>query len=85
MISEKIHSILQVLIAGGQSAPLLVSEETVQDILQETFHIDRVSPESLEEKSIPDFFWYDCADKKHKKHQVDTLRKFTEQLYQTPA
>lgn len=85
MISEKIHSILQVLIAGGQSAPLLVSEEVAQSILVDTFHIDIASLEDLEEKSIPDLFWYDCADKKHKKHQVETLRKFTEQLYQTPT
>jgi DNA polymerase III delta prime subunit len=63
----------------------LVSEETVCEIAASLFEIEMQSIEDIEGKSIADFLWYDCADTKSKHHGVEKIRKFVEQLYQTPS
>jgi DNA polymerase III gamma/tau subunit len=85
MLSEKILSIIETLKSGGQSAPILVSEETVCEIVTSLFGIDTHSVRQIKEKSIVDFLWYDCADTKSKNHGVEKIRKFVEQLYQKPS
>lgn len=85
MLSEKILSIIDTLKSGGQSAPILVSEETVCEIVTSLFGIEVQSIEEIGWKSIADFLWYDCADTKPKQNGVEKIRKFVEQLYQKPS
>lgn len=47
MLSEKILSIIDTLKSGGQSAPILVSEETVCEIVTSLFGIDVQSMEEI--------------------------------------
>lgn len=85
MRSEQIAYILEKLKSGGQSAPLLVSEETVCEVIINIFNLEESSLEDIKDKSLPDFLWYDCADKASKHHGVKMVRDFVEKLYQTPA
>lgn len=85
MLSERISRIIETLKSGGQSAPLLVSEQTVCDVISELFRVDINTLDDLEEKSIADCLWYDCSDKDAKGHKVEFVRKFVEKLYQKPA
>ncbi len=85
MLSERITSIIETLRSGGQSAPLLVSEGTACDVINDIFDIEITSLEESQEKSMTDFLWYDCADRASKNHGVEKTRAFTEKLYQTPA
>ncbi|MFA6080108.1 MAG: hypothetical protein WC753_01345 [Candidatus Gracilibacteria bacterium] len=85
MLSERISSIIETLKAGGQSAPLLVSEQTVCDIISELFRVEIYTLDDLEEKGIADCVWHDCSDKDAKGHKVEFVRKFVEKLYQKPA
>lgn len=85
MLSERILRIIAQLKSWGQSAPLLVSEETVFESINEIFWTQLSHISDLEEKGIPDCLVYDCADKDAKKHKVEFVRKFVELLYQKPG
>lgn len=85
MNREKITHIIEALRSGGQSAPLLVSEETIHEVIKNIFGIEEISLQDLKSKGLTDFLWYDCADKKSENHKVKFVREFVEKLYQTPA
>jgi len=85
MFWERIISIIDTLKSWGQSAPLLVSEETLCEVINTLFHLNISSREEIEWKSLPDFLSYDCADTKSKNHGVEKTRAFAERLYQKPA
>jgi DNA polymerase III gamma/tau subunit len=85
MNKERIAHTIETLKSGGQSAPLLVSEETVCTVIRDIFGIEETSIEDIKDKSLTDFLWYDCADKKSESHKVKFVREFVEKLYQKPV
>lgn len=85
MLSETIKIIIEKLRSGGQSAPLLVSEETACEIIHDVFWADVSLLTDIEERGVPDCLLYDCADKDTKKHKVEFVRKFVEHLYHKPG
>ncbi len=85
MLSERIAHIIETLKSGGQSAPLLVSEQMVCDIVSELFRVEISTLNDLEEKGIADCVWHDCSDRSSGNHNAKIVRKFVEKLYQKPA
>lgn len=85
MFSERISRIIETLKSGGQSAPLLVSEETVCSIISELYSVEINTLEDLAGRSMTDLIWHDCSDRSLGGHNVKIVRKFVEKLYQRPA
>jgi hypothetical protein len=88
MISQQIIEKIDTLRAGGQIAPLLVTEEQACDIYTLIFGEEIITLDELEMRGINDFLYYDCADRSHKgseNYKVKILKEHTEKLYQKPS
>lgn len=85
MLSQQIIEKIDILRAGGQVAPLLLTEPQAVE-LYNTIFFDEVSTlDDLVTRGITDFLYYDCADKKSRNHTAEVLRAHAEKLYQKPA
>jgi len=88
MISQQIIEKIDTLRAGGQVAPLLVTEEQAREIYELIFSDEITSLDDLDMRGINDFLYYDCADRSHKgseNYRVKILKEHTEKLYQKPS
>lgn len=85
MLSQQILTTIASLRAGGNSAPVLVSEGHACEIVSQVFELDILDLDELAERGVMDFLYYDCADRENDSHKADTVRKHVEKLYQKPS
>lgn len=88
MISQQIIEKIDVLRAGGQVAPLFITEGQACDIYNFIFGADIEELDELTTRGINDFIYYDCADRSTRgseNFKVKILKEHTEKLYQKPS
>lgn len=88
MISQQIIEKIDSLRAGGQTAPLFVTEGQVCEIYEYIFDEEISDLDELSTRGINDFVYYDCADRTQKgaeNFRVKVLKEHTEKLYQKPS
>jgi hypothetical protein len=85
MISQLIIEKIDALRAGGQVAPLLITEMQACEVYGSIFWEDIISLDDLETRGVTDFLYYDCGDKKARHHMAEIVRKHVETLYQKPS
>ncbi len=85
MLTQLILEKIDILRAGGQAAPLLLTEGQAGELYSMIFSDEIISLDDLETRGVTDFLYYDCSDKKRKNHTAEKVREHSEKLYQKPA
>ena len=84
MLSNQITTHIAQIQSGIPSAPLLLSEAHVCEILSLLFDQEIEDISTLSFGGLTDVYLYDCGDRDNELHKVGPLREFVQKLYQKP-